>query len=167
MPRPIRSGVGGMSSNLERLALKKVTQAISCPPLFCCRCSTDMRLRVCQHWPSRVPAERLVCCCIVVRTRQRFIPTRAGGGATHPLRKWASLSEGSEGATVHGFRCSGRHSVIWCAETGRPRGLAEVALAHAVGDQTQRAYSRSCPRSPPPDDGSLGRLLLPAALRRH
>lgn len=43
--------------------------------------------------------------------------------------------------TVHGFRSSFRD---WCGnETSFPRDLAEQALAHAVGDETERAYRRS------------------------
>jgi len=42
--------------------------------------------------------------------------------------------------TVHGFRSSFRD---WCAEeTSTPREIAEAALSHAVGDQTERAYRR-------------------------
>ena len=33
-------------------------------------------------------------------------------------------------STVHGFRSSFRD---WCADTGKPREIAEAALAHAVG----------------------------------
>lgn len=42
--------------------------------------------------------------------------------------------------TVHGFRSSFRD---WAAEeTSFPREIAEAALAHAVGDMTERAYRR-------------------------
>ena len=42
--------------------------------------------------------------------------------------------------TVHGFRSSFRD---WAGEcTAFPREVAEAALAHAVGDQTERAYRR-------------------------
>lgn len=42
--------------------------------------------------------------------------------------------------TVHGFRSSFRD---WCAEqTNYPRDVAEMALAHAVSDQTEAAYRR-------------------------
>lgn len=45
-----------------------------------------------------------------------------------------------EGATVHGFRSSFRD---WAGEcTEYPRELAEAALAHAVGDEVERAYRR-------------------------
>ena len=42
-------------------------------------------------------------------------------------------------ATVHGFRSSFRD---WCAETGKPREVAEAALAHKVGG-VEGAYFRS------------------------
>ena len=43
-------------------------------------------------------------------------------------------------ATVHGFRSAFRD---WCAEeTNHPREVAEQALAHVVGDATERAYRR-------------------------
>lgn len=43
--------------------------------------------------------------------------------------------------TVHGFRSSFRD---WAGEaTAHPREVAEMALAHAVGNETERAYSRS------------------------
>lgn len=43
--------------------------------------------------------------------------------------------------TVHGFRSSFRD---WCAEqTDYPRELAEMALAHTVGSEVERAYLRS------------------------
>lgn len=42
--------------------------------------------------------------------------------------------------TVHGFRSTFRD---WCfEESDFPRELAEAALAHVVGDQTERAYKR-------------------------
>lgn len=45
-----------------------------------------------------------------------------------------------EGVTVHGFRSSFRD---WAAEeTDFPREIAEAALAHVVGDATERAYRR-------------------------
>jgi integrase len=43
--------------------------------------------------------------------------------------------------TVHGFRSSFRD---WAGDTTSfPREVAEAALAHAVGDETERAYRRS------------------------
>jgi integrase len=45
-----------------------------------------------------------------------------------------------EGGTVHGFRSSFRD---WCGDqTSFEREICEAALAHASGDQTERAYRR-------------------------
>lgn len=43
-------------------------------------------------------------------------------------------------ARPHGFRASFRN---WCAETGVPEHLAEMCLAHAVGNAVSRAYRRT------------------------
>lgn len=43
-------------------------------------------------------------------------------------------------ATAHGFRSTFRD---WCAESGVAREVAERALAHAVKDSTEAAYSRT------------------------
>ena len=46
-----------------------------------------------------------------------------------------------ESATVHGFRSSFRD---WAGDkTSFPREVAEAALAHAIGDETEAAYRRS------------------------
>ena len=45
----------------------------------------------------------------------------------------------AERTVVHGFRSSFRN---WCAETGKPREIAEAALAHTVGG-VEGAYFRS------------------------
>jgi len=46
----------------------------------------------------------------------------------------------AEGVTIHGFRSSFRD---WAGErTQFPREVAEQALAHRVGDETERAYRR-------------------------
>jgi integrase len=42
--------------------------------------------------------------------------------------------------TVHGFRSTFRDWVSDC--TDHPRELAEAALAHIFGDETERAYRR-------------------------
>jgi integrase len=46
----------------------------------------------------------------------------------------------ADGVTIHGFRSSFRD---WCGEVSTfPREVAEAALAHVAGDQTERAYRR-------------------------
>ena len=67
-------------------------------------------------------------------------PTRPG----RPLSKMALTKvlrdQGlADRATVHGFRSAFRD---WCAETGKPREIAEAALAHTVGG-VEGAYFRS------------------------
>ena len=61
---------------------------------------------------------------------------------TLTLRKLLKGLKGSNGkqATIHGFRASFRN---WCAETGKPRELAERALAHEVGNRVESAYNRT------------------------
>ena len=50
------------------------------------------------------------------------------------------LKRMGRGVTVHGFRSSFRD---WCGDcTHYPREIAEAALAHTVGNQTERAYRR-------------------------
>lgn len=43
-------------------------------------------------------------------------------------------------AVVHGLRSTFR---VWAAENGIPRDMAEIALAHRVGSDVERAYMRS------------------------
>ena len=67
-------------------------------------------------------------------------PTKPG----HPmsdmtLTKILRTTGLAERATVHGFRSSFRD---WCADTGKPRDIAEAALAHTVGG-VEGAYFRS------------------------
>jgi len=51
----------------------------------------------------------------------------------------AVRSAGFPDATAHGMRSTFRD---WCGETGAPRELAELALSHAIGNETERAYRR-------------------------
>jgi integrase len=61
----------------------------------------------------------------------------------HPLSSMAMdmlLRRLNLNVTVHGFRSSFRD---WCGEVSTyPREVAEAALAHVVGDATERAYRR-------------------------
>ena len=82
----------------------------------------------------------------------RALPLKDGSGLVFPspLRAGRPLSDMTltkilrdqglaERATVHGFRSAFRD---WCAETGKPREIAEAALAHTVGG-VEGAYFRS------------------------
>jgi integrase len=56
-------------------------------------------------------------------------------------RLWKFLRALTADATVHGFRSTFRD---WAAEqTTTPREIAEMALAHRVGDDTEEAYRRT------------------------
>jgi len=62
---------------------------------------------------------------------------RGNSLSPHALKK--RLQDLGITETLHGMRSSFRD---WCAETGKPRELAEAALAHTVGG-TEGAYFRS------------------------
>jgi integrase len=67
-----------------------------------------------------------------------------GGTRDKPLSDMAMIMllrrMGYGDLTVHGFRSTFRD---WAAETtNHPREIAEKALAHVVGDETERAYQR-------------------------
>jgi integrase len=67
-----------------------------------------------------------------------------GGKTSKPLSNMAFLMllrrMNRDDLTAHGFRSTFR---TWAAErTKFPREIAETALAHTVGDDTERAYQR-------------------------
>lgn len=67
-----------------------------------------------------------------------------GGGTNRPISNMAMLMllrrMGREDLTAHGFRSTFRD---WAAErTGFPAEVAEMALAHTVGDKVEAAYRR-------------------------
>ena len=67
-------------------------------------------------------------------------PIRAGRPLSNvTLTKVLRTAGLAEKATVHGFRSTFRD---WCADTGKPRQVAEAALAHAVRG-VEGAYFRS------------------------
>jgi integrase len=68
-----------------------------------------------------------------------FIGTKRGAGISDlPMGRLLALMR--SGFTVHGFRSSFRD---WCGEhTNFPREIAEMALAHKVGNEVERAYRR-------------------------
>lgn len=47
---------------------------------------------------------------------------------------------GRDSITVHGFRSTFRD---WCGDNGVDRELAELSLAHSVGNAVEQAYARS------------------------
>lgn len=70
-----------------------------------------------------------------------FPSMRKRGEAMSPFALEGLLRRmGDKPYTVHGFRSSFRD---WAGDAGFPWDVAEAALAHRVGDATERAYRRS------------------------
>ena len=87
---------------------------------------------------------------LTVLAQARTLDDGSGVVFPSPMKRGRALSDMSltkvlrdvglaDRATVHGFRSSFRD---WCAETGKPREIAEAALAHAVSG-VEGAYFRS------------------------
>lgn len=93
----------------------------------------------------RVPlSDEAVAILKVMQTRKlkdndRVFPG-AGGKLLSDVAVNKTLHAVAPGVTVHGFRSSFRD---WAGEVSNfPREIAEAALAHSVGDSTERAYWR-------------------------
>ena len=77
-----------------------------------------------------LPREQGNPCC--------FIGQRGGGLSNSAMIR--TLGRLRKDCSVHGFRSSFR---VWCGEqTNFPRDVAEMALAHVVGNAVERAYAR-------------------------
>jgi integrase len=76
-----------------------------------------------------------------VRVNDFVFPGRTGAGlSSSSLAICLNHTMGRADITTHGFRATFK---TWAGErTGFPRELAEVALAHRIGDETERAYQR-------------------------
>lgn len=91
--------------------------------------------------PLSAPALALLAQLAEARSGEFVFP---GGKAGKPLSNMALLAllkrMGRGELTVHGFRSAFRD---WAAErTHFPREVAEMALAHAIGDKVEAAYRR-------------------------
>jgi integrase len=74
------------------------------------------------------------------RGGELVFPRDEGGKPLHPGSMWEVVRRMRDGATVHGFRSSFRD---WAAEqTSYPHEMAEIALAHTVGNKVEQAYRR-------------------------
>jgi integrase len=76
-----------------------------------------------------------------MRTGDNVFPNMSGKGHISETAVRNLMSRmGMETWTMHGFRSAFRD---WAGEkTAFPRDVAEMAIAHVVGDQTERAYRR-------------------------
>ena len=105
-------------------------------------------LRMKGEREHRVPRSAIGACKILasvaVPDGPPDAPVFTGGGAAGGLSAMAFAMllrrMGRDDLTTHGFRSTFRD---WAGETTNfPRELAEAALAHAVGDDVERAYRR-------------------------
>jgi len=92
----------------------------------------------------RVPLSREALALIerLPRNGEYLFTVNVNGKPILPMTLRKALARhGGKGLTVHGLRSSFR---TWADErTNTPREIKEVALAHAIGEQTEAAYARS------------------------
>jgi integrase len=72
--------------------------------------------------------------------KRLVFPGENKGEAVHNTTLWQLVKRLAPGASTHGFRSSFRD---WCGEHGVERELAELCLAHAIGNATEQAYNRT------------------------
>lgn len=91
----------------------------------------------------RVPLSEAALAVLEAQPRikdEALVFPAASGGSLSDRTLIAVVRRLGLDVTVHGFRSTFRD---WCGEfTNYPREIAEAALAHAVGDATERAYRR-------------------------
>jgi len=94
--------------------------------------------------PHRIPLSEAACA--VLRRAEQLT---GGVGLVFPSRTGRRISDGALSklfaelainSVPHGLRSSFR---VWAAEADVPREVAEHALAHVVGPESERAYQRS------------------------
>ena len=94
--------------------------------------------------PHRVPLSPRAVSVVRAQLKQGGEYVFPGGKPAQPLSNMAMMMTlrrmDRDALTVHGFRSSFRD---WAAEQmNAPRELAEMALAHTIGDKTEAAYRR-------------------------
>ena len=100
-----------------------------------------MKAGVEHRVPLTAPAIAVLKTVVGLDRALVFPSVRSGRSISDKSLRTALDTAGGASVTVHGFRSSFRD---WAGEcTAFPRDLAEMALAHSVGDATERAYRRS------------------------
>lgn len=95
--------------------------------------------------PLSEAAQQVLTCLVLQRNDSAGGWVFPGGRSELPLSNMSMIMLlrriGRDDLTVHGFRSTFRD---WCAEaTNYSREIAEKALAHTVGDETERSYQRA------------------------
>lgn len=142
-----REGISALALEFTILTASRIGPVLSCP-----WSEIDRKAKVWTVPASRMKAEREHRVPLSPRALEildELEPLRRGNlvfpsfRADKPMSDMALsalLKRMGVKATTHGFRSSFRD---WAGEmTDFPREVAEVALAHVVGDDTERAYRR-------------------------
>jgi integrase len=91
--------------------------------------------------PLSAGALRILDAMREIRTGVTIFPGRHSNWPLSPMSLIDLLRRSKAECSAHGWRSTFRD---WAGnETSTPRDVAEMALAHAVGDQTEAAYRRS------------------------
>ena len=143
--------VEGVSARALELAI--LTAARSGEVLGARWLEIDLDARVCTVPASRMkagrehrvplaePAVEILSALAAVKTREHVFPGAKRGRPLSVMALTMVMRRAGMGEfTVHGFRSAFRD---WAGErTDFPREVAEAALAHVIGDATERAYWR-------------------------
>ena len=143
-----RSGISAKALEFTILTAARVGEVLECP-----WSEIDLKAKVWTVPASRMKAEREHRVPLSPRALEilaEMAPLRRGDLVFPSFRADKPLSDMALSAlykrmgvkaTTHGFRSSFRD---WAGETTTfPREVAEVALSHAIGDETERAYRRA------------------------
>ncbi|XYD07071.1 integrase arm-type DNA-binding domain-containing protein [Methylobacterium sp. NMS12] len=143
-----RSGISAKALEFSILTAARVGEVLECP-----WSEIDLKAKVWTVPASRMKAEREHRVPLSPRALEilaEMAPLRRGTLVFPSFKADKPMSDMALSAlykrmgvkaTTHGFRSSFRD---WAGETTTfPREVAEMALAHAVGDETERAYRRA------------------------
>lgn len=143
-----RSGISAKALEFTILTAARVGEVLECP-----WSEIDLKAKVWTVPASRMKAGREHRVPLSERALEilaDMAPLRRGALVFPSLKADKPMSDMALSAlykrmgvkaTTHGFRSSFRD---WAGETTTfPREVAEMALAHAVGDETERAYRRA------------------------
>lgn len=108
-------------------------------PIWTKKTETASRLRS-QAGMSAQALEFTILTALPHEDRNALMFASPRGGMLSEMSLTAVLRRMKVDAVPHGFRSNFRD---WCAErTNYPREVAEMALAHAIGDKVEAAYRR-------------------------
>jgi integrase len=90
--------------------------------------------------PHTVPLSKAALACLGERGQDGALLFPGMKGELSDMALLAVLKRLEVATTVHGFRSTFRS---WCGDSGHDRELAELALAHSIGNAVEQAYNRT------------------------